>query len=119
MGIVPRATPCRASFTALLLLFIVLVVLIGAVSFVPATDQGRLVLSGVTMFLLIATVEPVGARRCRSPSRCYSPSRGGVPVISVYGTTVTKTWQLRGCSVAALLFITTTYLLRYVSSQGS
>ena len=36
-------------------LFVVLLVLIVAVSFVPANDHGRLVLNGVTMFLLIAT----------------------------------------------------------------
>src|SRR5437899_11931238 len=41
-------------------LFVVLVILIGAVSFVPATDRGRLVLNGVNMFLLIATVAAVG-----------------------------------------------------------
>src|SRR3954468_13103943 len=41
-------------------LFVVLVVLIGAVSFVPANDHGRLYLNGVSMFLLIATVAAVG-----------------------------------------------------------
>jgi len=41
-------------------LFIVLVVLIGAVSFVPANDHGRLYLNGVSMFLLIATVAAFG-----------------------------------------------------------
>ncbi len=41
-------------------LFVVLVVLIGAVSFVPASDAGRLVLNAVNMFLLIATVAAVG-----------------------------------------------------------
>ena len=44
-------------------LFIVLVILIGAVSFVPADDTGRLVLNGVNMFLLIATVAAVGRTR--------------------------------------------------------
>src|SRR4051794_36032289 len=41
-------------------LFAVLIALIGAVSFVPSTDQGRLVLNAVNMFLLIATVAAVG-----------------------------------------------------------
>src|SRR4029079_4146571 len=41
-------------------LFAVLVALIGAVSFVPATDHGRLVLNAVNMFAMIATVAAVG-----------------------------------------------------------
>jgi hypothetical protein len=41
-------------------LFAVLLVLIGAVSFVPASDCGRLFLNGINMFLLIATVAAVG-----------------------------------------------------------
>jgi hypothetical protein len=41
-------------------LFVVLIVLIGAVSFVPANDHGRLYLNGVSMFLLIATVAAFG-----------------------------------------------------------
>src|SRR3954465_9428738 len=41
-------------------LFVMLIVVIGAVSFVPASDRGRLVLNGVNMFLLIATVAAVG-----------------------------------------------------------
>ena len=44
-------------------LFVVLVVLIAAVSFVPGTDQGRLALNGVNMFVLIATVAAVGRTR--------------------------------------------------------
>ena len=41
-------------------LFAVLLALIGAVSFVPPTDEGRLILNGANMFLLIATVAAVG-----------------------------------------------------------
>ena len=41
-------------------LFAVLIALIGAVSFVPSTDNGRLVLNATNMFLLIATVAAVG-----------------------------------------------------------
>src|SRR3954469_8486658 len=44
-------------------LFVLLVVVIGAVSFVPANDHGRLVLNFVNMFLLIATVAAVGRTR--------------------------------------------------------
>jgi hypothetical protein len=41
-------------------LFTVLLILIGAVSFVPASDRGRLVLNGINIFLLIAAVAAVG-----------------------------------------------------------
>src|SRR5690349_8232736 len=41
-------------------LFAVLVFLVGAVSFVPPNDLGRLILNAVNMFLLIATVAAVG-----------------------------------------------------------
>jgi Ion channel len=41
-------------------LFVVLVVLLAAVSFAPSSDHGRLVMNGVNMFLLIATVAAVG-----------------------------------------------------------
>ncbi|MBS0319372.1 MAG: two pore domain potassium channel family protein [Proteobacteria bacterium] len=41
-------------------LFVVIVVLIGAVSFVPGDDIGRLEINVVNMFLLIATVAAVG-----------------------------------------------------------
>lgn len=41
-------------------LFLVLLLLIAAVAFAPATDQGRLVLNGVNTFVVIATVAAVG-----------------------------------------------------------
>ena len=41
-------------------LFVVLLVLIGAVSFVPASDHGRLILNGVNTLTVIATVAAVG-----------------------------------------------------------
>src|SRR5207302_5082303 len=41
-------------------LFGVLVILIGAVSFVPASDHGRLFLNGINIFVLIATIAAVG-----------------------------------------------------------
>jgi len=95
-------------------LFIVLVVLIGAVSFVPATDQGRLVLSGVTMFLLIATVAAVGRTTL---SFAIALLLAGPAVVFQYlglwndsDKDLAASWMFS----AALYFITTTYLLRYV-----
>jgi Ion channel len=41
-------------------LFVVLLILLSAVSFVPVNDYGRLFLNGVNVFLLIATVAAVG-----------------------------------------------------------
>ena len=41
-------------------LFAVVLALIGAVSFVPSSDQGRLVLNILNMFVLIAAVAAVG-----------------------------------------------------------
>jgi hypothetical protein len=95
-------------------LFGVLVVLIGAVSFVPANDHGRLVLNGVNMFLLIATVAAVG--------------RTTVSFVIALLLAVPAVWfQYRGLwhdsdhdlasswiCCALLYFISVTYLLRYV-----
>ena len=50
----------RIFFQRCFWLFTVLLALIGAVSFVPANDQGRLFINGINMFLLIATVAAVG-----------------------------------------------------------
>jgi hypothetical protein len=55
-----RAVLSRIFYQRCFWLFAVLLMLIGAVSFVPASDNGRLVLNGVNMFLLIATVAAVG-----------------------------------------------------------
>ncbi len=41
-------------------LFLILLLVIGAVSFVPASDHGRLLLNVVNTFLLIATIAAVG-----------------------------------------------------------
>ena len=79
-------------------LFVVLLALIGAVSFVPANDHGRLVLNGVTMFLLIATVAAVGRTTLSLSLRCYSPFPQCGSSISASGTTATATWQARGYS---------------------
>ena len=95
-------------------LFGVLVTLIGAVSFVPANDSGRLVLNVVNMFLLIATVAAVG--------------RTTLSFVIALSLAVPASWfQYRGLwfdddrslaiswiFCAALYFITVVYLLRYV-----
>lgn len=50
----------RIFFQRCFWLFSVLLVLIGAVSFVPASDHGRLILNAINIFLLLATVAAVG-----------------------------------------------------------
>lgn len=84
-------------------LFVVLVALIGAVSFVPGNDQGRLVLNGVNMFLLIATVAAVGRT---TPSFAIALALAVPAVWFQY----LGLWH----DSAALYFVTTAYLLRYV-----
>ena len=95
-------------------LFIVLVVLIGTVSFVPASDHGRLVLSGVNMFLLIATVAAVG----RTTLSFVIALLLAIPAVWFQylglwyddDRDLARSWLFS----AALYFITTAYLLRYV-----
>jgi hypothetical protein len=95
-------------------LFGVLVVLIGAVSFVPATDHGRLVLNAVNMFLLIATVAAVG----RTTLSFVIALLLSVPAVLFQYLGLwddnhhylANSWMFSG----ALYFITTGYLLRYV-----
>jgi len=95
-------------------LFIVLVVLIAAVSFVPATDRGRLVLNGVNMFLLIATVAAVG----RTTLSFAIALLLAVPAVWFQyvglwrdsDSDLAVSWMFS----AALYFTTTVYLLRYV-----
>ncbi|KXU83778.1 voltage-gated potassium channel [Paraburkholderia monticola] len=95
-------------------LFGVLVVLIGAVSFVPPSDSGRLVLNVVNMFLVIATVAAVG--------------RTTPPFVMALVLAIPAMWYQyvglwhdddRSLAVswlfsAVLYFITVVYLLRYV-----
>ena len=95
-------------------LFGVLVVLIGAVSFVPASDQGRLFLSGVNMLLLIATVAAVGRMTL---SFVIALLLAVAAVWFQYAglwhdddKELAESWMLS----ATLYFITTAYLLRYV-----
>ncbi|WP_233856278.1 potassium channel family protein [Paraburkholderia sp. HD33-4] len=95
-------------------LFVVLVTLIGAVSFVPPSDSGRLILNVVNMFLVIATVAAVG--------------RTTLPFVIVLLLAIPAVWfqylglwrddetslAISWMFSASLYFITVVYLLRYV-----
>ncbi|HEY2801971.1 MAG TPA: potassium channel family protein [Chthoniobacterales bacterium] len=95
-------------------LFVLLMVLIGAVSFVPAHDSGRLVLNAVNMFLLIATVAAVGRSRVSFVIALLL----AVPAVWFQyvglwhdsDSDLACSWMFS----AALYFISTAYLLRYV-----
>lgn len=95
-------------------LFAVLLVLIGAVSFVPASDHGRLVVNGINMFLLIATVAAVG----RTTLSFVVALLLAVPAVWFQylglwhdsDSDLTWSWIFS----AALYSITTAYLVRYV-----
>jgi hypothetical protein len=95
-------------------LFVVLIVLISAVSFVPANDTGRLVLNGVNIFLLIATIAAVG----RTTLSFVIALLIAIPAASFQylglrhdsDTDLAWSWLFS----AILYFITTGYLLRYV-----
>ena len=95
-------------------LFVVLLILIGAVSFVPASDSGRLILNVVNMFVLIATVAAVGRTTLSF-------------VIALLLATPAMWFQYLGLwhdddrnlaiswmFSALLYFVTVAYLLRYV-----
>jgi hypothetical protein len=95
-------------------LFVTLVFLIGAVSFVPGDDSGRLVLNGVNMFLLIATVAAVGRT---SLSFVIALLLAAPAVWFQYqglwndsDADLAVSWMFS----ATLYFIAITYLLRYV-----
>ncbi|HZZ91010.1 MAG TPA: potassium channel family protein [Usitatibacter sp.] len=95
-------------------LFVVLLVLIGAVSFVPASDHGRLVLSAVNMFVLIATVAAVGRTKLSfvialllaAPAVWFQY----VGLWHDSDSDLAKSWMFS----ATLYFASTAYLLRYV-----
>jgi Ion channel len=95
-------------------LFAVMLVLIAAVSFVPANDHGRLVLNAVNMFLLIATVATVG----RTKLSFIIALLLAVPAVwfqyvglwSDSDSDLASSWMFSG----ALYFASTAYLLRYV-----
>ena len=104
----------RIFFQRCFRLFALLVVLIGAVSFVPASDHGRLVVNAVNIFLLIATVAAVG----RTTLSFVIVLLLAIPAVWFQyvglwhdsDTDLAWAWMFS----AALYFITTGYLLRYV-----
>jgi hypothetical protein len=95
-------------------LFTVLLLLIGAVSFVPGNDQGRLFINGINMFLLIATVAAVG----RTTLSFVIALLLAVPAVLFQylglwrdsDIDLTRSWVFS----AMLYSITIVYLLRYV-----
>jgi hypothetical protein len=95
-------------------LFCALITLIGAVSFVPASDNGRFVLNVVNMFLLIATVAAVS----RTTLSFAFALLLGIPAMWFQylglwhddDRSLAASWLFS----AALYFITVVYLLRYV-----
>ena len=95
-------------------LFSVLLVLIGAVSFVPASDEGRLFLNGTNILLLIATVAAVG----RSTLSFVIALLLAVPAVlyQYIGLWKDSDFDLAMSWIfsAALYFITIVYLVRYV-----
>jgi hypothetical protein len=104
----------RIFFQRCFWLFTVLLVLIGAVSFVPYTDLGRLLLSGINIFLLIATVAAVGRTTL---SFVIALLLAAPAVIFQYAglwrdddLDLARSWAFS----AILYFITIVYLLRYV-----
>jgi hypothetical protein len=95
-------------------LFVLLIVLIGVVSFVPASDHGRLIVNSVNMFLLIATVAAVG----RTTMSFVFALALAVPAVwlQYLGLWRDSDSLLAGSWLfsAALYFVSTVYLLRYV-----
>ena len=95
-------------------LFAVLLALIGAVSFIPASDHGRLVLNAINIFVLIATVAAVG----RTKFSFVITLLLAVPAVAFQyvglwhdsDSDLAWSWIFS----ASLYFITTTYLIRYV-----
>ncbi len=115
MGIgATRDALSRIFFQRCFWLFSVLLLLIGAVSFVPASDHGRLILNSVSMFLLIATVATVGRTTL---SFVVALLLAGPAVWFQYlglwhdnDTDLTWSWMFS----AALYFVAIAYLVRYV-----
>lgn len=109
-----REALSRIFFQRCFWLFVVLITLIGAVSFVPSSDYGRLFLNAVNMFLLIATVAAVGrttlsfviALLLAIPATWFQY----VGLWTDDDFSLAESWMFS----AALYFTTTAYLLRYV-----
>jgi len=95
-------------------LFVVLVAMIAAVSFVPPNDAGRLVVNAFNMFLLIATVAAVG----RTTLSFAIALLLAIPAVWFQYSGLWRdddrelamSWMFS----AGLYFVTTVYLLRYV-----
>lgn len=95
-------------------LFGVLVALIAAVSFVPGSDEGRLVLNAANIFLLIATVAAVG----RTSLSFVIAFLLAIPAVWFQyaglwlddDRYLALSWMFSG----GLYFVTLVYLLRYV-----
>src|SRR4029077_2258375 len=95
-------------------LFTVLLFLIGAVSFVPGNDQGRLFINAINMFLRIATVAAVG----RTTLSFVIALLLAIPAVLFQYVAfwrdsdidLTRSWMF----CAMLYSITIVYLLRYV-----
>src|SRR3982751_5104057 len=115
MGIgATRDALSRIFFQRCFWLFAVLLVLIGAVSFVPASDHGRLVLNAVGVSVLIATVAAVG----RTKTSFDITVLLAIPAVLFQYVGL---WQdsdndltLSWIFSAALYFTTIAYLFRYV-----
>jgi len=109
-----RAALSRVFYQRCFWLFAVLVVLIGAVSFVPTTDSGRLVVNAVNIFLLIATVAAVG----RTTLSFVIALLLAIPAVwfqySGLWSDDDRQLALSWMFSATLYFLTTVYLLRYV-----
>jgi hypothetical protein len=103
----------RIFFQRCFWLFSVLLFLIGAVSFVPGNDQGRLFINAINMFLLIATVAAVG----RTTLSFVIALLLAVPAVFFQylglwrdsDIDLTRSWAFS----ATLYSITIVYLLRY------
>ena len=95
-------------------LFVVLIALLVAVSFVPEGDRGRFVVSIVNMLLLIATVAAVG----RTTMPFVIAILLAIPAVwfQYHGLWMDDDWELAESWMfsGALYFIATVYLLRYV-----
>ena len=115
MGIATtRDALSRIFFQRCFWLFAVLLALIGAVSFVPGSDQGRLILNAVSLFVLIATVATVG----RTKLSFVITVLLAVPAVAFQylglwndsDDDLTWSWIFS----ATLYFVTIVYLVRYV-----
>ena len=100
-------------------LFLALLFLIGAVSFVPASDRGRLFLNLINMFVLIAAVAAVG-RTMLSFVIALSLAAPAVwfQYVGLWRDTdsdLAGSWMFS----AALYFITTAYFCATFSSRRS